>query len=78
MGATNRIDTASFYGPENFEGADSFSISCRDGSQGFESGNEMLFPGLEEKMSCWSLKLRYRQTMWRELKGQGQEEIESD
>lgn len=52
VGATNRIDTESFYGPKNFEGADSFYISCRNGSKGFESGNEMLFPALEEKMNC--------------------------
>lgn len=52
MGATNSIDTESFYGPKNFGGAGSFYISCRNGSKSFESKSEMLFPGLEEKMNC--------------------------
>lgn len=78
MWAANSIDTESFYGPKNFGGAGSFYISCRNGSKSFESRSEMLFPGLEEKMNCWSFKLRYRQTVRRELKGPWQEEIEFD
>lgn len=75
--ATYRIDTESFYTLDNFEGADSFYISCRNWSKGFESRNEVLFPGLAEK-NCWTFKLRYRQTIRRELEGPGQKEIESD
>lgn len=52
MDATYSIKPESFYGPGNFKGADSFYIPCRNGSEGSESGNEMLFPGLEQKMNC--------------------------